>query len=322
MTLFVIVLWQLPWWLDAHYLTGLTSAQATAVSGMRTALVALGAGLLVAAGIFYTHRTLELTREGHVTDRFTRAVEQLGAGVLEVRLGGIYSLERIMHDSPKDYQTVLEVLAAFVRERGAVRSPSRSGGDPRVARARRRISFFALPSTQPSTDVQAALTVLGRRSAASQRHPLDLSFAPLEGASLNNADLSSTVLVGAHLEKANLFNVDLKHSLLVGAHLDGAVMASTQLQHAVLAGATLNGAVMAGAILDDTELAGANLTKAELSSTDFRGAKNLTAEQILLAEPDSTTLLPAHVAADERVQERIRQVEASRRPQAAQGQPA
>ncbi len=35
---------------------------------------------------------------------------------LEVRLGGIYALERIARDSPKDHWTIMEVLTAYVRE--------------------------------------------------------------------------------------------------------------------------------------------------------------------------------------------------------------
>jgi hypothetical protein len=32
---------------------------------------------------------------------------------IEVRLGGIYSLERIAHDSPRDQWTIIETLSAF-----------------------------------------------------------------------------------------------------------------------------------------------------------------------------------------------------------------
>jgi hypothetical protein len=48
-----------------------------------------------------TNKNLELTKEGQVTDRFTKAIEQLGATddkgkpKLELRLGGIYALERM-----------------------------------------------------------------------------------------------------------------------------------------------------------------------------------------------------------------------------------
>jgi hypothetical protein len=45
---------------------------------------------------------LRLSRESQIADRFTRAVEQLGnRDALDVRLGGIYALERLAHDSPR-----------------------------------------------------------------------------------------------------------------------------------------------------------------------------------------------------------------------------
>ena len=70
-----------------------------------------------------SERTLEATRDQQVTERFTRAIDQLGATDdktgdprLEVRLGGIYALERIALDSPKrDYSTVMEVLTLSKR---------------------------------------------------------------------------------------------------------------------------------------------------------------------------------------------------------------
>jgi hypothetical protein len=44
---------------------------------------------------------LEIAREGQVTERFTKAIEQLGNERTCIRPGAIYSLERIMKDSPK-----------------------------------------------------------------------------------------------------------------------------------------------------------------------------------------------------------------------------
>jgi hypothetical protein len=63
-----------------------------------------------------TTRTLELTEQGHITERYTKAIEQLGSDKLDVRLGGIYALERLAIDSERDHPTVVEVLGAFVRE--------------------------------------------------------------------------------------------------------------------------------------------------------------------------------------------------------------
>lgn len=58
-------------------------------------LVAIGA----AGTLFFTARTYTLSREGHVTDRCTKAVGQLDDGSSPVRIGGVYALERIGNDS-------------------------------------------------------------------------------------------------------------------------------------------------------------------------------------------------------------------------------
>ena len=39
-------------------------------------------------------RTVEITEQGQVTDRYSKVVEQLGSDKLDVRIGGIYALER------------------------------------------------------------------------------------------------------------------------------------------------------------------------------------------------------------------------------------
>lgn len=52
--------------------------------------------------------TVRIMEQGHITDRFTKAIEQLGKldgdrPNIEVRLGAIYALERIAIDSPRDF---------------------------------------------------------------------------------------------------------------------------------------------------------------------------------------------------------------------------
>src|SRR5215210_693729 len=66
---------------------------------------------------------LRQAEQGQITERFTRAIDQLGATddkgkkKVEIRLGGIYALERIAKDSPeRDYSTIMEVLMAYVWE--------------------------------------------------------------------------------------------------------------------------------------------------------------------------------------------------------------
>jgi hypothetical protein len=56
----------------------------------------------VAGGPLFTARTFRLSRERQLTDRFIRAVSQIEDDSLEVRIGGIYALERTGRDSAAD----------------------------------------------------------------------------------------------------------------------------------------------------------------------------------------------------------------------------
>jgi hypothetical protein len=76
--------------------------------------------------VWFTARTYALNREGQVTDRYTKAVGQLGADSSPVRVGGVYALERIGNDSDKDRTTIIYVLGAFIRERSKVRGSGRT----------------------------------------------------------------------------------------------------------------------------------------------------------------------------------------------------
>jgi hypothetical protein len=105
-----------PEWLVSGGLKGKDRAED--VGRLRTAILATLAGVLASIGAYYTHRTLKLNRENlehnretaarshaldqvrQITERFTRAIDQLGdRDRLDVRLGGIYALERIARDS-------------------------------------------------------------------------------------------------------------------------------------------------------------------------------------------------------------------------------
>jgi hypothetical protein len=81
-----------------------------------TATLAILAGGVASIGAILTGLAYQLSRAGQITERFTRAIDQLGSSELDVRLGGIYALERIARDSKADHPQVMEVLTAYVRE--------------------------------------------------------------------------------------------------------------------------------------------------------------------------------------------------------------
>ena len=125
------------------------------VEGATLADTSFGLGALLAAalgapfvvyGTWLRHKTQRLEQEGHMTDRITSAVEQLGAEKtvkepgedgktvertvpnIEVRMGAILSLERIAQDSTandkgRDHVRVMEILCAYIRENSNARKP-------------------------------------------------------------------------------------------------------------------------------------------------------------------------------------------------------
>jgi hypothetical protein len=76
--------------------------------------------LLAWQQVIGTQEQLEVARQGQITERFTRAVEQLGGDGVTVRVGGIYALESIARDSRRDRQPIMEILASFLRQKSPV----------------------------------------------------------------------------------------------------------------------------------------------------------------------------------------------------------
>jgi hypothetical protein len=91
------------------------AAQAEAVkTGATIALGTGGAAYLLLA--YRRHRLEEVdTRERRITELYTNAVEQLGHEKAPVRLGALYSLERLAQDNPVHRQTVVDVVCAYLR---------------------------------------------------------------------------------------------------------------------------------------------------------------------------------------------------------------
>lgn len=199
-------------------------------SDARVLALQLLGGVFLLGGLYYSARTYATTREGRITEAYDSAVGQVGGDKLEVRLGGIYALERIARVSRRDRGTIAEVLAAFVRTRATS------------------------TITPLETDIDAALVVLGRLP-----RPLGV---------VGRIDLRGARLPGVRLEGANLESADLRDAMLDGADLRGAKLSGAlfdgaQLKNADAAGADLRRASFAsGAHLEAARFGGARLQEA------------------------------------------------------------
>ncbi len=256
-----------PSWLTET--SGLSAAERDEALGRtRTAVLALGAGAIAVTGALYTVRTFALNRRGQLTERFGRAIEHLGSDATAVRLGGIYSLERIAHESRDEYGPIVEILTAYIRENSAW--PHGNNREPPAA----------------SAEVKAIMTVLARRNTryeADSAPPVDLSRTNLRGVAARGIDLTGArmrgaQLQGADLQHARLENVALQEAGLqaanfLGASLSGASLAKSNLARAVFTRADLGDVTLAGADLQGALFYAVDLTFVTLKGANLRGAR-------------------------------------------------
>lgn len=291
-------------------------------------------GVAVLTGLIFawqqlgqTSNNLRVSQEGQITDRFSRAVDQLGSDQLTIRLGGIYALERIARDSPRDYGPVMEVLTAFARQESPL--PTVQAGTPSAT------------TGDIPLEVEAVFKVIGRRSPAQidqemeEAGCLDLTGiyavgvdladydlrntcwdrSDLRGAVIARADLSDSTFSRANLQQANLDRVvatnadlsnvnlalanlsqgDLSEANLLAANLGNATLQGTILTGASLIGADLQGALAIGANFSDADMLDANLAGAVLADADLAAAQQLTAEQAEAALTNGNTRLPGGI---------------------------
>lgn len=201
----------------------------TGAAGIATLIVAIIGGPFLVWRTIIAHRTLGFQKEGHITDRISKAVEQLGAEKttkkqlankdgkklfhkgdsgeidlklpvmieetepnIEVRIGGLLSLERIAQDSVRydggrDHVRVMEIICAYVRQNSSSSqsqsSPSKKWDSKEIGNS--VLSLLGKPSRntrfssdyhsreilgwvrglrEPRADICVAMAILGRRS--------------------------------------------------------------------------------------------------------------------------------------------------------------
>jgi uncharacterized protein YjbI with pentapeptide repeats len=279
------------------------------VSGVGT-IATIGGGVFVLWN-------LRLTQTRLITERFSKAVEQLGSDKIEVRLGGIYALERIAYDSDRDHWTIMEVLTSFIQEKSPIEEISEeqirakayeiwqqsNGSGTDQEHWDTAIRVLGKPVTK---DVQAALTVIGRRQKKDpQDKIIDLNNANLQQADLFAANLQQAYLREANLQQADLSNAKLQRAYLWEVNLQSSAgrfpaalrrsghtvirifrfesrsasiprpLAAGSVDYADLRWARLRQADLSKANLQYADLSKANLQQAELSKANLQGT-NLT----------------------------------------------
>lgn len=304
-----LIVWLMPKWQVAK-LQSLGAAELFEQENeARRTMAQIVGGIVILAGLYYTSENLKnaqraatqaeksatesnnLTREGQITDRFTKAISQLGEtgkDKTSVRLGGIYALERISRESPGDHIPIMEILVSFVIEH----APE----DNEVIDLNAPVDcgkvLFRPGIDAPTAEVQAVLTVIGRRSAERVQYEknssfrLDLAGANLrrstaQGANLEGANLNATRFHGAHLAGCDLRGANLFHVYFQGADLENAVFDNTYIssaffdrwhdKYAQCQGRNTR-TILRNASFKDATFRGTDFSNADLSGAKFDGA--------------------------------------------------
>ena len=267
------------------YWKDLTSDQESLISTIRNLALVVGGVVAVLLAMWRSRvaeRQAATSHQGLLNERYQRGAEMLGSEVLAVRLGGIYALQRLAEEHPKQYHLqIMELLCAFVRFPTYDKMIDSSQGQNQQSQILR-------------PDIQDTMRFLGSRSREciglerrENRHLYlrDASLSNLQTfrsnlsqAWLTNANLSNARLRRVNLSNATLRKAILQHSILRGANLSGARLNEANLSDASLFRADLSGALLYGANLSGARLIYANLSRARLNESNLSRARLVGAD--------------------------------------------
>ena len=200
-------------------------------------------------------RQADSAQQGLLNERYQKGAEMLGSEVLSVRMGGIYALQRLAEEHPKQYHVqIMRLFCAFARH-------------PKKDQEH---------ETEPSSDE----TLLGLREDVQ---------AIMER--IGSRDETRVVLEKEAKYPLNLYRANLQNANLPKADLSGALLYKTVLSDANLQNANLSGARLWDADLTGTALRNANLSRANLSR-DYPGSAHLPATGLTQAQLDEACADP------------------------------
>ncbi len=227
-----------------------------------------------------------INERGRITESMVQAIAHIGAfngdkPNIEVRLGGLYSLQRIMQDSPRDARSISKILYAYVRE-----------NVKRVKDKKEMARGFPLPE-----DIESALNIISQFNKNWKKQfwispddddsQLKFSRTDFTKYSLRDIDFSDMVFHHVDFSGADLFGTNFSDAILFDADLSGAKLSNTNFS-----GAHLGSTKFSGVNLISANFSGANLDNTDLSGANLNNAKGFTQKQIDQAFGDKDTILP------------------------------
>ena len=244
------------------------------IQNIRGTIISVGTGILAIIGIYLTwKRTNSIEKQNSLSEtkikneqtkdidtillqQYSKATELLAnEESITARLSGIYLFEKIMNEHENYYQQIIELLTAYVREKRQI---------DWVIDKEKNIKNTNVANTPVTKDIQAIITVLGRRNTEHKS----------EYHNNKHLDLSNTMLYQANFSNLNLSNFNFSNSILTNCEC-----LKTEFNHAHFENAYFNnslcicvnfiGASCSSTIFNNTNLSGVNFERAILDKVSF-----------------------------------------------------
>lgn len=297
----IVVIWKVPIWqlsgkkrdLELDKYLNLENEYRKTIAQIVGGLYVLGGFAFTWFQVLATQDTIVISQERLITDRYSKAIDQLGGGSTQTRLGGIYALGSIAKTSPDYVSIVNNVLASYIRQN------------------------YNLQDSTLKEELQASINILTKKQYKKNLkndleegitlsnvtlNKFDFSKALLQKAKLNGADLSKSTFIEANLSEAEAYGTTFIRANLTEAFLENANFYGADFTQALLDGASIKNsnfelAKFKEANLSNADLTGCNLSEADLERTQLYGAnlqktKGLTKEQLRSALINKETKLP------------------------------
>ena len=237
-----------------------------------------------------TRKNAELAEKGLITDRLTRAIEQIAHEKPYVRVGGIRGLEQIADTQEEERMKIAHILASFIRTQ-AVKNYEEN-------KLMTKEEFDA--HREKRLDIEIAVTALSRIASKLEKQKqfeqhsenkydlcslenLDLRGLRFEGVDLSEFGLEGTDFSGAWLRRVNLtgahlfkpFGIKVLRAIFFKAHLDNVDFTRAYLNHVIFTEAYLTATKFDKAVLQNVIL-----DESVVNGTHFECSQYLTQEQI------------------------------------------
>src|SRR3989339_247908 len=314
-----------------------------AIKDIRSNVIYIAGGILAIIGIYLTwRRTKALDKQNIINEdnnnknlilqQFSKASELLKDENIAARLSGIYLFEKIMSTNEEYHWPIIELLTAYVREK---RDNKKYDCDFSKEEDHLNIEYDEVTKTNfyeiinyeydgkggeipikkrylrvpVEKDIQAILTILGRRSRKLEKHEeseenLEEIISELQNAiinkskreetqvisnklvigmnriELNNVNMYKVNLRNCHFENTVFSNVIFENAYCENTHFENSDFTNAHFKNAICRHAHFEYASYSFANFENTSFQNANFQNTYCYSTNFKNATRITAEQL------------------------------------------